>query len=318
MCKNNLLVNQKVPIEIIKFVQKSLNTKNINLIYRDFGFKNEIYIFESMGKKYVVKSSILLDGIIEKKNEVIILNLLKSKEIPKLVAIDLEKGLLMRTFFEGKHKQKLTLNEIKIAAKKLNKLHSFKSKKIIKLKNKKNYKQYFYSEIDLLKQNLFEISINSNSKLFVDEMQHLLKKALKDEEKTILKFRGNKFSIIIRDLFPKNVVWDKDLPIVIDWGDAGLGDPAFVISRMVFGFGFNKKQKQLFLDEYNSKDKNLSIRLKTYSRFVRLIGLVYVGLLYYFVQSGKIKSTKIGNLNTFSKLIIERYVGYMSDYHSKK
>lgn len=285
------------------------------------GFKNVVYFVSNGGKKYVVKRGIMKDSGMEKRTEFSMLRLLRGESVPQPVAYDSKKNLLIKTFVSGRIKKTVTTQDIMEAAKGLSRLHRTRFRKPGKPFTKRKpstYQQYFYQQIDLLKDKLEQLTKNPKTQSLGEHLTRLLEKALEQNRQAINGFKGNTFAVINFDLVPKNVLWEGKKPQVIDWGDASIGDPALEIARIFFSWGLKPEQRELFLDKYYGRSKQLEQRISIYERFVRINNIMWEANMFHALQRGEIKPTPQTNINTFEKRFIQHYQEYLFLFESEK
>ena len=307
-----------VPKKVRKFAESSLKTRSLRWFRNPKpGFKNTAYFVENDGQRYTLKSSTVADGGTEKRTEYSILRLLKSDSIPKPVAYDIQKNMLMKTYLEGRGKARFTAKDLQEAGKELAKLHRMRFRKPGKPGMKRtpsNYKQYFNQQISILQSRISELTQDERTRRLGNYLSTALTQAVKEERNRTARFSGNDFVVINFDLIPKNILWKGGKPLVIDWGDASIGDPALEISRIFFTLDFTKSQEQALLNAYNSKDPNFLHRIQTYERFLAINRIVFDSTMYHSLTSGRIKSVNNVNPRTFEKRFIEHYADYARKY----
>lgn len=183
------------------------------------GHSNDIYLLETQNKKYLIrKFKIELDRKLEFK--------IQQKAFMKNIAakpilLDEKKGLMVTQYIEGKHKTKLSQQEIKKLALLLKKLHK------IKIRHKKNnFKEHFTFQNKKVK------------KTFV-----LLDKEPKE------------YALGHNDLHAKNILFLKKDIKLIDWEYARYSDVYFDLVSIIIEYKLNKKDKETFLRSYFKKAK---------------------------------------------------------------
>ena len=89
-------------------------------------------------------------------------------------------------------------------------------------------------------------------------------------------FQGDKFSLIHFDLHPENIIERDDESIVlVDWGNASIGDNAMDIAKLFLKCNFNNDQEKSFFDNYSFKDDDLQARVKIYMPLVILNSIAW-------------------------------------------
>lgn len=141
--------------------------------------------------------------------------------------------------------QELTLEHVKLMARELAKLHSIKVKeeyKAIKY-NKIDYYKYY----ELLKDNeedwslLFREKINDLIKLYDKVYNNYLK-------------LSNQLSYVHKDFNRKNVLWENNIPYIIDWETATIDNPSidFFNSAWFLTNDVQIDKYEIFINEYFS------------------------------------------------------------------
>ena len=158
-------------------------------------------------------------------------------------------GIVLKT-------KELTLEHVRILAYNLAKLHSIKVNEKVNnsIYNKIDYKYYY----DLLKDNNEEWS-----RLFRDKIYVLIN--LYDKVYDSYLKLSNQLSYVHKDYNRRNVLWDNDIPYIIDWETATISNPSidFFNSAWFLTNDVQIDKYEVFAKEYFSimkldDDKNIS------------------------------------------------------------
>ena len=156
----------------------------------------------------------------------------------------------------------LTLEHVRLLAKELAKLHSIKvSDKVDIIKyNKIDYRKYY----KLLKDNNEEWSL-----LFREKIDDLVK--LYDKVYDSYLKLSNQISYVHKDFNRRNVLWNNNIPYIIDWETATIDNPSidFFNSAWFLTNDVQKDKYDVFASEYFSIMKlEDSINISTYASII--------------------------------------------------
>lgn len=183
------------------------------------GHCNHNYLLQTKNQNYLLREFKLTN---DRKSEFKIQKKVSKKAIgSKPIIIDETQGFMLCEFIEGKHKVKLTQQELKKLAKLLKKLHHIKDNKKVPL-----LKKYFK---------------------FKDKKVNNAFISLKKEPKEL--------RLCHNDLHSKNILFYKKNIKFIDWEYAGVNDLYFDLVSIIIEYKLNKKDESSFLKAYFYRKK---------------------------------------------------------------
>ncbi len=196
------------------------------------GYCNENYLVVADGIKYIIRK--LLREDIDREFEWKVQNLAYKQDITaEPLFFDKENEFMIFSFLEGEHKNKLNVDNLKLLAITLEKLHSI--------------------SIDAK-------PIELHIKTKTDEV-------LKAFE-TIDKY-PKEYILCHNDLNPKNIFFSNDVKF-IDWEYAGVNDRYFDLACVCVEFRLEGKMEELFLDAYFESEYNVE-KLEAYKVIYRFL-----------------------------------------------
>jgi len=179
------------------------------------GHANTIYIIKTEQQSYILREfKIKIDRKVEFR--------VQKKVYRQKIAskpILLTKELMVSSFLEGKHKSKLTQQELKKIAQLLKKLHK------IKIRQKQNNFK-----------NNFKFNHTKAKQAFM----------ILDKEK-------KEYALGHNDLHPQNIIFNKKTIKLIDWEYARYSDIYFDLVSIIIEYKLNKKDTKTFLQSYFGK-----------------------------------------------------------------
>ena len=192
------------------------------------GLTNKVYRVRVNSKYYIIKelndSKVLSDIELSEK----IANVVFNNGINAVCAIKFNnnyiqsvngKNILIYKYCDGKIllTKELTLDHVKKTANMLGKLHSIKVGDTIDEK--------VYSKIDYLKYyNMLKYNNEKWCKYFKDNIDKLID--LYDNVYSNYLKLSNQKSYVHKDYNRKNILWKEDIPYIIDWETATIGNPS--------------------------------------------------------------------------------------------
>jgi len=193
------------------------------------GYNNENYLIHSEGEKYILRKFIRTD--IDRKFEFQVQELAFAKGISaEPLLLDEENDLIISTYLEGTHKDKLEKNDLNQFAEVLKKLHTSKIER---------------------EPIILETLIEAKSK----EVQ--------DAFTTIDTFQSEDV-LCHNDLNPQNILFAKTIKL-IDWEYAGVNDRYFDLASVCVEFDLNKEDEVHFLRSYFTMEYEINHeKLKAY------------------------------------------------------
>jgi len=247
-------------------VLKLKEIKDIKLKKLGLGESNLNYLVIINKKKFNFRINMDTKQPWKSKREYQALKLIENSKIaPKAFHFEKSKeyfgeNFIILEYLEGEdlRKKKITNKLIINLAKTVTKLHNVKiTKRMRKLRNEKNYKQFL---IDELKKRLNYIK-TKRKKYFLNPN---IDKILSNKYNELKKLRFYSEVLGHGDICPQNVILHKNKLKLIDWEDLGTIDPALEIVRIFQDFELSEKQQQIFLKKYLSlrKELNLKKRIK--------------------------------------------------------
>ena len=193
------------------------------------GYCNENYLIHSEGEKYILRKFIRTD--IDRKFEFQVQKLAFEKGISaEPLLLDEENDLIISTYLEGTHKDKLEKNDLNQFAEVLKKLHTSKIE----------------SEPIIL-----ETLIEAKSKEVQDAF-------------IIIDTFQSEDVLCHNDLNPQNILFAKTIKL-IDWEYAGVNDRYFDLASVCVEFDLNKEDEVHFLRSYFTMEYEINHeKLKAY------------------------------------------------------
>jgi thiamine kinase-like enzyme len=153
----------------------------------------------------------------------------------KPILLDREKGLMITTYINGIHKERLTHYELKKMAQLLKKLHK------IKLRLKRNsFKEHFSFKEKRIKA------------AFV-----------------LLSKHKSEYAIGHNDLHTKNIIFSPKGIKLIDWEYAGYSDIYFDLVSIIIEYHLKEREKHIFLRNYFGSKKINHQKIKAYTTIYR-------------------------------------------------
>jgi len=203
-----------VPIDLQKY--KLFKNKTIEELkpLENQGHSNLIYLLQTQKKKYLIrKFQISLD----RKEEFSIQKKAFLKNIgAEPILLDIENGLMITTYLEGKHQTRLSQHELKKLALLLKKLHK------VKVPQKQNS----------FKEN-FKFKDKKVKKVFI-----------------LLDKKPKEYALGHNDLHAKNILFYKNSIKLIDWEYARYSDIYFDLVSIIIEYKLNRKDSATFLRSY--------------------------------------------------------------------
>jgi len=218
-----------VKIDLSKYALFADATINEFTLLENQGYCNENYLLHIEEKKYILRKFIRTD--IDRKFEFQVQRLAFEKGIgAEPLLLDEENDLLISTYLEGIHKDKLEKNDLYQFAEVLKKLHTSKI------------------ERDPI---LLETLFATKSKEVQDAFAAI--DAYPSED-----------VLCHNDLNPQNILFSKTIQL-IDWEYAGVNDRYFDLASICVEFDLNKEDEVCFLRSYFTvKNEIIDEKLKAY------------------------------------------------------
>lgn len=193
------------------------------------GYCNENYLLHSEGEKYILRKFIRTD--IDRTFEFQVQRLAFEKGISaEPLLLDEENNLLISTYLEGTHKDKLEKNDLNQFAEVLKKLHT--------------------SKID-------------NEPIILETLIEAKSKEVQNAFTTIETFQSEAV-LCHNDLNPQNILFAKTIKL-IDWEYAGVNDRYFDLASVCVEFDLNKEDEVHFLKSYFTMEYEINYeKLKAY------------------------------------------------------
>lgn len=172
--------------------------------------------------------------------------------------------------------------EFTILAEEVKKLHLLKITKKTIPKSKFNFQEYTKS----FKGRLISLKKHVPAKTIarLDSARLKIEKIIKTKN-----FK-EKYSLVHGDIAPQNIVRKKDNFRLIDWEEAGLGDPCYDIAFIVdeVSFPITKKQKRLFITAYLKSNNipDFKARINLWQTLIRFEQLLWA-IEHYFKNNDK-------------------------------
>ena len=193
------------------------------------GYCNENYLLYSEGKKYILRKFIRTD--IDRKFEFKVQKLAFEKGISaEPLLLDEENDLIISTYLEGTHKDKLEKNDLNQFAEVLKKLHT--------------------SKID--------------NELII--LETLIEEKSKEVQNAFVTIETFQLEAVLchNDLNPQNILFSKTIKL-IDWEYAGVNDRYFDLASVCVEFDLNKEDEEHFLKSYFTMEYEINYeKLKAY------------------------------------------------------
>ncbi len=193
------------------------------------GYCNENYLIHSEGEKYILRKFIRTD--IDRKFEFQVQKLAFEKGISaEPLLLDEENDLIISTYLEGIHKDKLEKNDLNQFAEVLKKLHT--------------------SKIEC-------------GPIILETLIEAKSKEVQDAFIIIDTFQSEDV-LCHNDLNPQNILFAKTIKL-IDWEYAGVNDRYFDLASVCVEFGLNKEDEAHFLRSYFTMEYEINYeKLKAY------------------------------------------------------
>ncbi len=193
------------------------------------GHSNLIYLLKTKNEKYLLrKFQITLD---RKKEFLIQKKAFLNKIGAEPILLDEKNGLMITKYINGKHKTKLSQQELKKIALLLKKLHKIKVRQ---------------------KQNSFKKNFTFKDKK--------VKKAF-----IVLDKEPKEYALGHNDLHAKNIIFSKNSIKLIDWEYARYSDIYFDLVSIIIEYKLNRKDRGTFLKSYLGKKRINHKKLKAYT-----------------------------------------------------
>jgi len=263
-------------MEII-FAQAKKVCERLNLTLKELKFLsrgnfNECYLIKTETQKLVLR----IENNCQFKNlkkEYNFLKKLDGKFGPKVFCYDdskkvINNDFLVEEFIEGEHPERKVNNDfVKAMALFYKKLH--KNKKIIK--NKKKYPLIRFKDY---KKNTFKHKIHLDLKqikklerIFL-EIENLFKKysAFPNKRKY--------FSLVQGDPSRTNIFYSKKKVRLIDWEFVGYNFPEVDLAFFFYSFDLNKKQKELFLNQYDYPKTKTALNILKVFKILHYVSMI--------------------------------------------
>jgi len=193
------------------------------------GYCNENYLLHSEGEKYILRKFIRKD--IDRKFEFQVQRLAFEKGISaEPLLLDEENNLIISTYLEGTHKDKLEKNDLNQFAEVLKKLHT--------------------SKID-------------NEPIILETLIEAKSKEVQNAFTAIETFQLEAV-LCHNDLNPQNILFAKTIKL-IDWEYSGVNDRYFDLASVCVEFDLNKEDEVHFLKSYFTMEYEINYeKLKAY------------------------------------------------------
>lgn len=285
--ENNFLANNEKEISLSENEKTELLDKGIS--QNDFcelltnkynqGFNAFTFLLE---KKHIIAKKNINNCSVEP--EYAILKFLDNKKFnhsPAPICFTKESPILLEKEVKGVSIDFDIDTNIKKIANALSELHSISFEKF----GKPEEKRIRGSKLDNLKFNLNLLKIHWNQ-VVLNEVDfdnckkefvlNYLKKV--DDSVNLLEndFSDRNFSLIHFDLHKDNILLDENNNIIlIDWGNASIGDNAMDIAKLFYKNNFSEKQKQVFFENYSFADDTIKKRVDVYYQLVVLNSLAW-------------------------------------------
>jgi thiamine kinase-like enzyme len=194
----------------------------------------------------------------QRASEFQILNFLKTKtQNQKILYQDLDRGILIREFHEGKE---IPYSDIR------------RKENLISLG--KEIKKVHEIKID-------NVAIN-NFKIAIEDYRAILKNKIKDDWyldhgfKIFDSISYSYESLIFshNDLNPENILWNKKY-FFIDWEYASANSPYFDLASIVSSYNLNDKEIDYLLNGYNKEFQLEKEKLKIWTKFIYFLDYIW-------------------------------------------
>lgn len=194
--------------------------------------------------------------------------------------------------------KELTLEHVKLLAIELAKLHSIKV-------NDKNVDIIKYNKIDYMKYyELIKDNKEEWSQLFRERINYLIQ--LYDKVYDSYLKLSNQYSYVHKDFNRKNVLWNKDIPYIIDWETSTIDNPSidFFNSAWFLTDDVQVDKYEVFASEYfNIMKLNDDINISTYASIIEECNWLEFSLKRALsIQSNNIDEIKLGKDSIKSSL----------------
>lgn len=240
------------------------------------GESNLNYLLTISNKKFLCRINIDSEMKNKLKKEYDKLKKLQKLNIsPKPIYFNKTPEFTILEYLEGKPLKKnikLNKSQIKKLAKLVAKLHNTKIKNL--KREEYSYEYYFNETKDYFRY------IKKYKNKVPDELKKInnsLRKIVPEKETKII-------GLIHGDICPQNIIINNELKL-IDWESVKKSETAKEIANIIINFKLNKKETQLFIEEYQKtkKDKTILERTKRHEIFIR-----YMFLLWEIVRTFEI------------------------------
>ena len=183
------------------------------------GNSNRIYLVTTAINRYLVRQfQITLDRAVEFKIQQ---KAFKANIGAKPMLLDREKGLMITSFIDGRHKHRLSQQELKKMAQLLKKLHAIRVR---------------------LKRNSFKKNFSFRDK----KVKHAFIRLDKYPKE---------YALGHNDLHPQNIIFQHRQIKLIDWEYARYSDIYFDLVSILIEYKLNPNDQRLFLRSYFGKKK---------------------------------------------------------------
>lgn len=277
-------------------------------IQMDGGITNKVYKIQTTKGKYIIKL-LYTKKYEDIENSERICEIAKSNGINAIGAIKLNnkfvneidgKKLLVYPYYDGKilKTKEITINQVKIIAAELAKLHSIDVESTISKLINKDVKKY--SKIDFVKY--YNLLANSSEPCYA-LLKENIDKLVKIYEKVYIAYSklSNQISYIHRDYNRKNILWkNNDELAIIDWETATVGNPSidFFKSSWFMTADVEENKFLAFKEEYFK-----TMELKDDAETGALAGLIEE---CNWLEFSLKRALKIGNAITLEEMLLGR------------
>ena len=210
-----------VKIDLSKYAFFAQTTITEVTLLQKQGYNNENYVVHSEEKKYIVRKFIRTD--VDRKFEFEVQKLAFEKGITsEPLLLDEENALVVSTYVEGTHKERLEKNDLQQFAEVLKKVHT--------LKIEKN---------PLVLERLFKTKEKEVQDAFA-----------------VLENYSSEYVLCHNDLNPGNVLFTEKIQL-IDWEDAAVNDRYFDLASVCVEFNLDEEDEAFFLRSYFTEENEI-------------------------------------------------------------
>ncbi len=207
---------------------ENIQIKEFKLLEKQ-GNSNLTYLIKTQHNRYLLRKFKIS---LNRKREFSIQKKAFLKNIgAKPILVDEKNGLMITDYLEGRHKTKLTQQELKKVALLLKKLH-----KISVPKKRNSFKDNFTFKDKKVKQ------------AFI-----------------VLDKEPKEYTLGHNDLHAKNIIFSKNFIKLIDWEYARYSDIYFDLVSIIIEYQLNRKDKNTFLKSYFGKKRINKKKIKAYT-----------------------------------------------------